>query len=395
MSDLSAVRACDMGSVLELNRMPLSMPQEKNLTARIEVFRPGTFRPMSGDPITYSAADLKAVADAYDADTAPAPIVVGHPETDAPAYGWVQSFDYDSRAERLFANLGEIEPAFAELVKAGRYKKVSMAFFSPNQDHNPVKGAWYPKHVGFLGAAAPAVSGLKNAEFAGAAGATFTAAFGGASQSASIFRRIRDWMIDRDGLEAADKVLPAWEIDWLEGAEDPTPHFAVLPEPAPEPQTEKEPPVANTPDPAFAAREADLKKREDEIAARETKAAHADHVNFAEKLVTDGRLLPALKDKVVAIFDALPGHASIAFSEGSEKISAGGALKEVLEALPVVVNFGEADLGEAPGASAREAAFAADGKAVDPAGLALHMKARAFQAQNPGTEYLDAVRAVS
>ncbi len=368
----------------------------KPLTARIEVFRPGTFRPMSGDPITYSAADLKAVADAYDPATAPAPIVVGHPDTDAPAYGWVESFDYDSQAERLYANLHEIEPSFADLVKAGRYKKVSMSFFGPDQDHNPVRGAWYPKHVGFLGAAAPAVSGLKNAAFAGAAAATFTADFGVASRSASIFRRLRDWIIDRDGLEAADKLLPAWEIDWLDEADDPVTRFAAPPDPTPKPQPEKEPPVANPPDPAFAEREADLKKREAEIAARESKAAHADNISFAEKLVEEGRLLQALKDKVVAIFDALPGHAAVSFSEGADKISAGAALKEVLQALPVVVQFGEADLGEDPnGSQGKTASFAADGKPVDAASLATHQKALAYQRKNPGTAYMDAVAAVS
>lgn len=365
------------------------------ITARIEVFRPGTFTPMAGDPITYSAADLKAVADAYDPATAPAPIVVGHPDTDAPAFGWVESFDYDTKAERLFANLHEIEPAFAELVKAGRYKKVSMAFFSPDQDHNPARGTWYPKHVGFLGAAAPAVSGLKNASFAGAAGATFTAAFGAASQTASIFRRFRDWIIDRDGLEAADKVLPAWEIDWLDDVDDPKPHFSAPPEPAPEPQPKKEPPVANPPDPAFAAREADLKKREGEMAAREAKAAHDEHTAFAEALVKEGRLLPALKDKIVAIFDVLPGHVAVAFAEGAEKITPAAALREVLQALPVVVRFGEADLGDDPANPHKSVAFASDGKPVDPAGLALHHKALAYQRQHSGMAYLDAVAAVS
>ncbi|MGN7870980.1 hypothetical protein [Paracoccus sp. 22332] len=93
------------------------------LTARIEVFRPGTFTPMEGGSITYSAADLRAIADAYDPATAPAPIVVGHPDTNAPAFGWVESFDYDATADRLYANLHQIEPAFAELVKAGRFKR--------------------------------------------------------------------------------------------------------------------------------------------------------------------------------------------------------------------------------------------------------------------------------
>ena len=122
--------------------MTLKPKSEKPLTARIEVFRPGTFTPMEGEPITYSAADLRALADAYDPAVAPAPVVVGHPATDAPAYGWIESLDYDAAEGRLFANLNEIEPAFADLVKAGRFKKVSMSFFAPSQGHNPVPGTW-------------------------------------------------------------------------------------------------------------------------------------------------------------------------------------------------------------------------------------------------------------
>lgn len=375
------------------DRLPAETP--KPLTARIEVFRPGTFTPMAGDPITYSAADLKAIADAYDPETAPAPVVIGHPAVDAPAFGWVEGFSYDTKAERLFATIHQIEPAFADLVKAGRFKKVSMAFFSPGQSHNPVPGTWYPKHVGFLGAAAPAVSGLKNASFAGQAGAVFTAAFGAASQSAGLFRRLRDWIIDRDGLEAADKVLPPWEIDWLDGADDPPGPFYAAPPADPEP-TEVKPVTqpATPPDPAFAAREADLATREAAIAAREAEVARADHTAFAERLVAEGRLLPASKDKVVAILAAAPGHASVSFAEGAAPVSIGAALREVLEAQPKVVSFGAADLPEGGNPSA-DAAFAADGKAVDPAGLELHRKALDYQRAHPKTAYLDAVRAVS
>ena len=182
----------------------------QNITARIEVFRPGTFTPMQGEAITYSASDLKAMADAYDPQTAPAPIVVGHPETDAPAYGWIEGLEYDPREGRLFANLGDIEPQFADLVKAKRFQKVSMAFFSPNQSCNPVPGTWYPKHVGFLGAAAPAVSGLKNAAFAGEADVVFTANFGerGFEITAGLLRKMREWMIEQFGKDTADEALP-------------------------------------------------------------------------------------------------------------------------------------------------------------------------------------------
>lgn len=372
---------------------------DKPLTARIEVFRPGTFTPMGGKPITFSAADLRAVADAYDPDTAPAPIVVGHPGTDAPAFGWAESFDYDAATERLYANVHQIEPAFAEAVKAGRYKKVSMQYFSPGQAHNPVPGTWYPKHVGFLGGAAPAVPGLKNIQFSGEPGVTFEAAFGTADEAASLFRKLRDLLIEKFGLEDADKALPSWQIEWLDDLEPARAMPAYSADPVPEdlqPTTnpEKEPAVAKQPDPAFAERDADLTAREARIAAREAELTHAGHAAFAEGLVEDGKLLPASKDKVVALLDALPGEAAVSFSEGSAKLTPVAALKEILEAQPKIVSFGEEALpaGEGEG---KPVSFASDGKQVDATGLAVHNKALAYQRTNPGTAYIDAVRAVS
>ena len=383
---------------------------EKPLTARIEVFRPGTFQPMSGDPITYSAADLRAVADAYDPEIAPAPIVVGHPDTDTPAYGWVESFEYDADKERLFANLHQIEPAFAELVQAGRFKKVSMSYFGPTQGHNPVPGTWYPKHLGFLGAAAPGVPGLKNAHFAGASGAAFEVAFSAAEESASLFRKLRDLLIEKFGLETADKALPSWQIEWLddqpvdplgrafaEGGFAPHPGHGpvgvVLPA-TPPPQPAKESLVTEKSDAAFAARESELTDREKKIAEREAALVHTDNAAFAERLVKDGRLLPVSQDKVVALMDALPGHAAVSFAEGAPKISPTAALKEILEAQPKIVSFGETQLGEGVDGG-KPAAFAADGKEVDPEGLALHNKALEYQRRNPGTAYMTAVQAVS
>ena len=369
-------------------------------TARIEVFRPGTFRPMSGDPVTYSAADLRAIADAYDPDTAPAPIVVGHPSTDAPAFGWVKSFEYSD--DRLIANLHEIDPAFSEAVKAGRFKKVSMAFFGPDQGHNPVPGTWYPKHVGFLGAAAPAVAGLKNAAFAAEKPAAAVFEFGerGFEESASLFRAIREFFIEKFGADDADRVLPSYRLEWLSEIEVQSGSGlgrayaeggSVLP-----PQIEKEPDVTKPNDAAFAEREAGLAAREAKIAEREAQIAHTDHVSFAEGLVQAGKLLPASKDGLVAILDALPGHASVAFAEGADKLSPGAALRQLLEAQPQVVTYGEADLGAGPGdVNARGAAFSADGRDVDPTRLALHQKALEYQRQHPGTEYLAAVAAVS
>ena len=369
----------------------------KPLTARIEVFRPGTFTPMQGAAQTYSAADLRAVADAYDFEAAPVPVVVGHPTTDAPAYGWVRSFEFDAVKDRLFANVGEIDPAFSDAVKAGRYKKVSMCFFPPTASANPVPGTWYPKHVGFLGGAAPAVAGLKNVAFAETSEAiTFTSAFGerGFEETASLLRGLRDWLIGKHGLEEADTALPGYRIEWLGDMEITSEgDHAGFTAPITIPPNPKETAVTQ-PDPAFAAREADLSTREASLQAREAQIAQTENAAFAEGLVAEGRLLPVSKDKLVAVLNVLPGHAAVSFSEGGDKLSAGAALRQILSEQPKVVTFGAVDVPDGTN-GAVEVAFAADGQSVDSAGLELHAKAVRFQAEHPGTEYLAAVRAVS
>lgn len=377
----------------------------KPLTARIEVFRPGTFTPMDGAPISYSAADLRAIADAYDPTTAPAPIVVGHPDLDAPAFGWVEGFEYDAAQQRLMAKLHEIEPAFADAVKAGRYKKVSMAFYRPDQDHNPVPGTWYPKHVGFLGAAAPAVSGLKNASFAAAAGVIFTAEFGqaGMQETVSILRAIREFFIEKFGADDADRVIPGYRLEWMteisrkelsEAADDDDASArAFSAETTSSPgQGEMAAQVRAVFDAAFGQREADLAAREAQLAASEAARVHRDNVAFAATLVAEGRLLPASQDQLVALMDALPA-VTVQFSEAAEATSARETLRQILTAQPQVVSFGAIDVPGEAGLSAPR--FSADGRPVDPARMEIHQKAVEFQAAHPGTDYVAAVRAVS
>lgn len=367
-------------------------------TARIEVFRPGTFSPMQGGSLSFSNADLKAIADAYAPDTAPAPIVVGHPSTDAPAFGWADSFEFDATEERLYANLSDIDAEFAAAVQAGRYKKVSLSFFPPDHSANPVPGSWYPKHVGFLGGAAPAVSGLKNAQFSITSdeAITFTADFGewGFERTARMFQGIREFFIEKFGLEDADKAIPAYEIEWLDDTEiEKSPRAFAAPKTKIPPEPKKEAIVPTDPKPADPQKEADFAAREAKLNEREAKIAHDQNVSFADELVTEGRLLPASKDKVVAILDALPADASVSFAEGEAKLSPADAVRAVLKEQPKAVSFGKLDLPDA--GSEQTATFASDGNSVDPAQLEIHQKALAYQNKHPDTAYLAAVRAVS
>ena len=130
----------------------------------IQIFKPGRHTALSGQALEFSAADLSASAAAYDPTKSEAPIVVGHPALDAPAYGWVKSLAFADGA--LDAEPDQVDAAFAEMVAAGRFKKISASFFMPDAANNPVPGVYYLRHVGFLGAAAPAVKGLRNPSFA-------------------------------------------------------------------------------------------------------------------------------------------------------------------------------------------------------------------------------------
>ncbi|MCJ8142959.1 hypothetical protein MKI84_08520 [Ancylobacter sp. A5.8] len=372
-------------------------------TRTIEVFRPGTHVTMGGEAITFSAEDLRQLAANYDADGSPAPVVVGHPSVDAPAYAWARSFSYDDQAERLTAEIGDIAPAFAEAVQAKRYRKVSLAFFRPTEAANPKPGSWYPRHVGFLGGAAPAVTGLKTVSFAGVADPV-TVEFGGARESAGLFRRMREFLIEKFGAEDADRVLPDYEIRWLDDLDTPP----ALPAPAPayaappvKDPTMSHPtaPAPNPPAPQppvdFAARESQLAAREKAIADAERAALHGANVAFAAELAQAGRVLPAQQGRLVAALDALAGgsNAPVSFAAGEAAVAPVEALKTILRELPKVVPLGGTlPNGDAPAA---EPTFAApDGLAVDSDRSATHAKALAYQRQHPGTAYIDAVRAV-
>ena len=121
----------------------------------IEIFRAGTHTDSHGATLSFSESDLAATARAYDPAVSEAPIVVGHPKADAPAYGWIKSLS--AEGGRLFATPDQVDPSFAEMVRAGRYKKLSASLYAPDSPANPSPGAWYLRHVGFLGAQPPAI----------------------------------------------------------------------------------------------------------------------------------------------------------------------------------------------------------------------------------------------
>ena len=189
-------------------------------TRKVEVFRPGTFRAMNGQEYAFSRDDVAAMAANYDADKAPAPVVVGHPKHDDPAFGWAEGFEVNE-AGTLVANLNKLSPEFVSAVEDGRYRMVSMKFFPPDAPNNPSPGSYYPRHIGFLGGAAPAVSGLAPVQFSdGGDDQLIEIEFAEPAMEdvANLFRKLREFIIEKFSRADADEAVPEYLIRWVDDA---------------------------------------------------------------------------------------------------------------------------------------------------------------------------------
>lgn len=270
----------------------------------ITLLRPGTFTAEDGSEHSYTEADLVAIAAGYDATTDPAPLVIGHPKTDHPAWGWVKGLAIEGGELVAHADPDTLDPAFAEIVNGGRYRKVSASFYPPKSKFSPKPGASYLKHIGFLGARAPGVKGLGTVAFA----------------------------------EGEDLITIETTKETQMRPEDKTADFAEREADITRRLTDVE------------TREAAIAERETALAAAADEARHAGNVAFAEALVEGGKLAPAGKDLAVIILDGLSASedAAVSFGEADEKITPDAAFKRLFEKAGAIVAFGEHAGGKAP-----------------------------------------------
>lgn len=371
----------------------------------IQIFKSGKHVSMSGAALSFSESDLAATAAAYDPAKHEAPLVVGHPKHDDPAYGWVGALAFADGAL-------EIEPVqvnadFAELVESGAFKKISASFYLPDSPSNPVPGVYYVRHVGFLGAQPPAVKGLRNPSFADAEQGVVEFSEWDDVDNASLWRSLREWIIGKFGQDEADKVVPGYTVKNLEQSaqdelKEAQAESAVASAPA---FSEPQPPQGETMSAEDKARlaaleteNAALKAKDAAFAETEKKRAagarHTAHVEFAEGLVKEGKLLPANKNVAVATMDFMVGQEQVVeFGEGDAKKPLIDAFKSFLQAQPKQVEF--AEVSGAGGDTAGTVNFATPaGHTVDADRLALHGKALAYQAQHK-VSYDAALAAVS
>ncbi len=308
----------------------------------IDICRAGTWRDMQGHDVRLDEDRLdRIVATHAAADSAP--VVIGHPETDAPALAWIDGLR--RIGDRLQAKLRDIAPAFREAVEAGRYSGRSIALQGDTL-----------RHVGFLGGRAPAVPGLVPTRFA-AAPETVVAFTddGDADCSGDSPTDHPDSLraLEPGGDEDGDSLV---SLTVLQGRGE-----------AEENGSEEE----GSGRVALAEREASLAAREEALLAREDAAAAEDCRRAADAAIAPhveaGRVLPAERPALVALFAALAGErggddagaddgcVTVSFasaSGGEEQMWPAAILERFIEGLPRRVDYRTLAGGPVPGASA-------------------------------------------
>ena len=371
----------------------------------VDICRTGTWTGTNGKTVTVDTKHFDELVSAY-ATQDPAPIVVGHPDVDSPAYGWVEKIR--RVGDRLQMKARNLMPEFRTAVEAGHYTGRSLA---------TAQGKL--RHIGFLGGRAPAVPGLSPTQFASEPEMVVELAEGDLSTRqgtrflarvvSGILRSLRDQTIDEQGIEAADRLFPSWDIDHassiandLKGDEpvsDTSPIFSD-PTPTTEDYPLKKPVPASTPDAAaLAAKEKAIEKREAALTKRETDLLAAEHLSVCdaalEPHVSAGRILPGERAGIAALLASLPTDDASAVTFASAEDDRAEITQkphEILDALfaalPKRVEYPELGGGPMPpnNQSSKDAAFAVPADTanvtIDEGQMATHGRIMEFAAQN-------------
>jgi hypothetical protein len=142
----------------------IAMKKKQNKEIVIDAFKEGVY-PQG----TFKGKELSEIASTYNPKIYEAPILIGHVsdykgKTQIPAFGWVGKVKI--AGDHLKLVVSQFSEQLKEFIQQGFYKKVSAAFFQPDDPNNPTPGKWHLHHLAFLGGTPPAVKGLEGIAFA-------------------------------------------------------------------------------------------------------------------------------------------------------------------------------------------------------------------------------------
>lgn len=373
---------------MAINAHPLSSLEN----AWIEIFRAGDY----GERGHWATNDLDRLAAAYDPRKQAAPVVLGHPADDAPAYGWVKRLR--RAGQSLWAQLEKVDPALEALLRAGRFAQRSVALYK----RFPLTGGPYLRHVGFLGAAPPAVKGLSPVRFV----------------DTDFFSIVDEWRPLATNPSSAE-VLMSESKSKLESFIDHLRSFFLPDPPTATPAGEGSADPSPVPPPdaaAFAERLTALEQHlqavtfaktaaERKLAHAETEKSRAEVANFVETLRSQGRFPPLYErwgvsefmERLARLEPAEAADMSVCPIEEEKASSLLLWFQEFLGKLPAVIEFRElsASSSHRPSATSHRPPVVhftepQRGMSIDPASVELAERAETLAAEE-GISYAEAL----
>lgn len=113
------------------------------------ILKVGKFTDSKGNQHEFTTEKLDKIVHNFEAVHKDVPICVGHPKTNSPAYGWIDSVK--RIGDNLYCTFKGVQDEFKQAVQKGLFKNRSVSL---DKDLNL-------RHLAFLGGACPAVKGLE------------------------------------------------------------------------------------------------------------------------------------------------------------------------------------------------------------------------------------------
>ncbi len=299
-----------------------------------EIFRTGKHTDSKGNSREWTEADLQQICNNFESKNSDVPICVGHPKTNSPAYGWIESLK--SVGGKLYASFKDVQPEFQEAVNKGLFKTRSISL---TRD-------LVPRHIAFLGAQAPAIKGMEQFCFAdcepdandiiinfseskndndNADESALADPAGAAGISAPL---------ERGGVsvEKSDEIGSSTNMGGKSGSEagsPSTPHVVKLSAASP---IEKEGDEMDAElKRQLAAKDEELAAAKKELEKVRQEALKKEFEEFCDNAIESGNILPAHRDNVLNLLFANT-DTNINFDDGSSK-SSNEVLKEFVKSL--------------------------------------------------------------
>lgn len=303
----------------------------------IEVFKTGTHTDSAGNVKTWGESDLDKIAKTYNPARHEAPIVIGHPRDNSPAWGWVN--EIKKTGGSLFAKFKDVVPEFADLVKTGMFKKRSISLY-PDLSL---------RHIGFLGGMPPAVKGLEDVKFSEDENATT--------------------------IEFEETEKPGQEPEKNKGGNNMDENVTQLQEKL----AEKDKTLGEYAEKLKTA-EDELKSINKELENLKAESRKAESEAFCEKLINEGKILPVQKPAVISLMEIAHSAGDYDFSEGKKSVVE--VFKSFMESLSKQINLSEVATKDKAGKSPVQSTGAEFGENVDPERLSIHNRALEIVSQN-------------